>query len=66
MTAYSLGMLVGRILVSYLIVLVGLILVSKLNFTLAFKRSYKWYGVLLTVFILVLGLAVSANNSGTL
>jgi len=66
MSSYAIGVLFGRLLASYVIVLVGFTFLNKFKFNLAFRKSYKWYGLLLTVILFSLGLAVSVGRSGAL
>ncbi len=60
MTSYAIGVIFGRLLASYLIVLVVLFLFARFKHKVALRRSVKWYGLLLTSVIFVLGLASSA------
>jgi uncharacterized membrane protein len=59
MTSYAIGMVVGRLLASYLIVLLVLYLFAKFQHKVAFKRSIKWYGILLTFAVFIAGVAAS-------
>jgi hypothetical protein len=61
---FVLGNLLGRILVSYLLVWIILFLGSRLDWRLAFTRSKRWYNLLLAVLLGVLGLGAAVVRSG--
>ncbi len=64
MTAYAIGLVIGRLLASYLIVLLVLYVFAKFQHKVALKRSIKWYGLLLTFVVFIAGLGASLANSG--
>lgn len=64
MTAYAIGVVAGRLMASYLIVLLVLFVVAKFQHKVALKRSVKWYGLLLTFVLFIAGLATSFASSG--
>jgi Ca2+/Na+ antiporter len=63
---YLLGNLIGRIIASYLIVWVACLLVSRFQWRLAFKRSYRWYSLLAVILLTLLGLATRVAKQGGL
>ncbi len=64
MGSYAIGLVVGRLLASYLIVLLGLYLFAKFKHKTALKRSVKWYGILLTFVVFIAGLSASLVRTG--
>jgi len=57
MTTYLLGNLFGRFLLSYaLIWLVMFLMLSRLNWRDAFKRTHHWSGLIATTTIFLIGL----------
>jgi formate/nitrite transporter FocA (FNT family) len=61
MSAYVFGNLAGRLFISYLVVWIGMLLVSRVNWRSAFRRTLRWYGVASVTAIFALGLAVAAT-----
>ncbi|HET9646084.1 MAG TPA: hypothetical protein VFP68_22640 [Burkholderiaceae bacterium] len=60
-TSYILGNLVGRLLMSYLLVLLGCLAAARGDRREAFRRSLHWYGISATVAVFLLGLAGTAG-----
>lgn len=56
MNGYLIGNLLGRLLFSYGLVWLVLLLLSRLNWRLAVRRSTRWYGVLTVLIVFVTGL----------
>jgi TRAP-type mannitol/chloroaromatic compound transport system permease small subunit len=61
MNTYVIGNLLGRLLASYIIIWLCLLLFSSFNWRQAFDRSRKWYGLLLFSCVFLLGLAGGLN-----
>lgn len=59
MNAYVLGNLAGRLFISYVLVWIGMLLISRVNWRSAFRRTLRWYGVASVATVFTLGLAVS-------
>ncbi len=57
MSAFEFGNLVGRLLISYLIVLFVIFIFSRLQGKIAYKRSVSWYGWTITAVVFLLGLS---------
>lgn len=57
MTLYLLGNLVGRLVASYLIVWLVLLLIGKLDWRKAFRGTRRWYAILAVVVLFVVGIA---------
>jgi len=66
MTAYLLGNLIGRFVLSYaLIWLLMFLMLSRLNWRDAFKRTHHWSGLVATTTTFLIGLiAAQANGAG--
>ena len=56
LTSYVAGNLLGRLLMSYLIVWLVCLGFAKGNWRAAFARTGRWYAVLGTIIVFVLGL----------
>ena len=57
MTAYLLGNLLGRFVLSYALVwLVMFLMLSRLNWRDAFRRSHHWSGLIATTTTFLVGL----------
>jgi len=63
MSAYLAGVLVGRLIASYLIVLLLFFLFAKFKANVAFVRSTKWYGLVSTLVVFALGVSVGVAQS---
>ncbi len=63
MSSYAIGVIFGRLLASYLIVLVILFLFARFKHKEALRRSVKWYGFVLTSAVFIAGLASSSLAS---
>jgi Ca2+/Na+ antiporter len=57
MNSYTVGNLVGRLVLSYLVVWGLMLIFSRVNWRLALRRSYRWYGVTMTLLLFLGGLA---------
>lgn len=64
--AYVLGNLVGRLLVSYLLVLLVCWLFSRFDARRALRQSMRWYSWLAVVVLSLLGLGAAVSSSGGL
>jgi predicted acyltransferase len=64
MDLFSIGNVLGRaVLVYALIWLVLYLLVAKRDWRAAFRHTGRWYGVLATITLTALGVAISASQS---
>ena len=63
---YLLGNLVGRAIVSFVLVWVVCLLVSRLDWRLAFVRSRRWYSVLAVLALTLLGMGSAMVGAGGL
>jgi len=64
MTLYLAGNLFGRLVVSYLVVWIVLFLVARFDWRLAFRRSVRWYGILATLLLFLLGVLAAKSGGG--
>lgn len=64
--AYVIGNFVGRLLVSYLLVLLVCWLVSRFDARRALRLSMRWYSWLAVVALSLLGLGAAVSSSGGL
>ena len=64
--AYVIGNFVGRVLVSYLLVLLFCWLFTRFDFRRAFRVSTRWYSWLAVVALSVLGLGAAISSGGGL
>lgn len=62
--SFVLGNLVGRALVSYLLVFLACLAATRLQPRPAFARSLRWYGLLATVVLTLLGMASAVVQGG--
>jgi len=62
--SYVIGNLIGRALVSYLLVWIACLLGSRFDWRLAFARSRRWYGVAAVIVLTVLGLGGALVGGG--
>jgi len=62
--SFVLGNLLGRLLVSYLLVWCGCLLASRFDWRMAFARSKRWYNLLLVCVLGLLGLGAAIVRSG--
>jgi hypothetical protein len=62
--SFVLGNLIGRALVSYVLVWVACLAASRFNWRLAFTRSGRWYSVLAVVVLTLLGMGGAIVRSG--
>lgn len=56
MSAYLLGNLAGRLLVSYGMVWMVMLLVSRIDWRNSFRRTHRWYGLASIATVYVLGM----------
>lgn len=64
--SFVLGNLIGRALVSFVLVWVVCLLASRLNWRLALLRSRRWYSVLAVVVLTLLGMGAAVSRAGGL
>jgi hypothetical protein len=64
--AYVIGNLVGRLLVSYVLVLLVCWLVSRFDVRRALRLSMRWYSWIAVVVLSLLGLGAAVSSSGGL
>lgn len=64
--SYILGNLIGRALVSFLLVWIVCLLVSRLDWRKAFARSRRWYSVLAVLALTLLGMGSAMVGAGGL
>ena len=55
MSSYLLGNMAGRLLISYVIVWIAMLLVSWVDWRNSFRRTHRWYGVMSIVALYALG-----------
>jgi len=60
------GSVLGRLLISYVLVLVVLMIVSRLRWRVGLRRSVKWYGLLLTSIVFLAGISQAIIRDGGL
>lgn len=63
---YILGNLLGRAIVSYVLVWVICFLFSRFQWKLAFKRSRRWYSILAVIMLTMLGIGGAISKNGGL
>jgi len=63
---YILGNLLGRAIVSYVLVWVICFLFSRFQWKLAFKRSRRWYSILAVILLTILGVGGAISRNGGL
>ena len=59
MDAYIVGNLVGRLVLSYLLVWLLMLVFSRINARRAFQKANRWYGVGMTLVLFTAGLAAA-------
>lgn len=62
--SFILGNLLGRAVVSYILVWLVCWAISRFNWRVAFKRSTRWYSLLAVVLLALLGMAVPFSKGG--
>lgn len=63
MSAYLLGNLVGRFVLSYAVIwLVMWLMLARLNWRDAFRRTNHWSGLIATTTIFLIGLIAAQSN----
>lgn len=65
MNAYTIGNLLGRLFVSYLLILCFIWLVSRFDLRLALRRSHRWYSLLGIPFIFSIGFIGAISRLGS-
>ena len=61
MTVYVVGNLMGRLAISYVIVLAGMLLASRIDWRRAFSRTHRWYGAASVAAVFSIGLAMATT-----
>jgi hypothetical protein len=59
MSAYVVGNLIGRLLISYTIVLLAMLVGSTTDWRRALRRTHRWYGAAGVIAVFSVGLAVA-------
>jgi len=62
--SYVLGNLLGRAVVSYVLVWIACLLGSRFDWKMAFVRSRRWYSVLAVIAMTLLGLGGALVRGG--
>jgi hypothetical protein len=62
--SYVVGNLLGRAIISYLLVWAACLAASRFNWRLAFKRSGRWYSLLAVTALTLLGMGGAIVRSG--
>lgn len=62
--SYVVGNLLGRGIISYLLVWAVCLAISRFNWRLAFKRSGRWYSLLAVIALTLLGMGGAIVRSG--
>ena len=62
--SYVVGNLLGRGIISYLLVWAVCLAISRFNWRLAFKRSGRWYSLLAVIALTLLGMGDAIVRSG--
>ena len=62
--SFVLGNLLGRALLSFALVSIVCLLISRLNWRLAWARSRRWYSVLSVAVLTVLGMGSAIMTNG--
>lgn len=62
--SYLLGNFIGRLIISFVLVWIVWLLVSKLNWRQAFARSRRWYSLLAVVLLSLLGMGSAIVTAG--
>jgi hypothetical protein len=65
MTLYLFGNLMGRLLLSFVVVWIIVFLAMRLDWRKAFRGSVRWYGIVGTLLLFALGV-VASQRSGSL
>jgi uncharacterized membrane protein len=63
---YILGNLLGRAVISYLLVWMFYLFISKFKWRIAFKQSTRWYSWLVIILMTLLGVGASFARQGGL
>lgn len=66
MTLYLIGNILGRMLVSYVLVLVVVLLINRFNLKLALRRSVAWYSWVAVIALTLFGIGVHVAEHGGL
>ena len=51
------GQIIGRIILSYLVVWLIMFFVSRFNYKRAFYHAHRWYGFIILVIVFFLGMS---------
>lgn len=62
--SFVFGNLLGRAVVSYLLVFLACLVMARMQIRPALARSRRWYALLATLLLTVLGFASAVVNSG--
>ncbi len=58
------GQIIGRILLSYILVWIIMLIVSRFDFKRAFYHTHRWYGFIVLVVLFALGLSSNFATKG--
>ncbi len=58
------GQIIGRLFLSYLIVLIIMLLISRFNMKSAFFHTHRWYGFIALVVVFLLGISSHLVSKG--
>jgi hypothetical protein len=64
MTLYAVGNLLGRLLLSYLIVWLVSLVFARGDWRAAFRRTTRWYSILGVLILFVLGVGATYRTGG--
>jgi hypothetical protein len=64
MSLYVFGNLFGRLVVSYLLVWVVLLLIAKFDWRKAFRNSRRWYAIVAVLILFLIGIAAFDERGG--
>ena len=60
------GQVAGRILISYVIVWLLMLIISRFNIKAAFYHAHRWYGFILLTLLFLLGISSHLVSKGVL
>ena len=66
MSFYLIGNILGRMLVSYVLVFLVVLLVNRFNINLTLRRSVAWYSWVAVIALTLLGIGVHVAQHGAL
>lgn len=58
------GQIIGRLFLSYLLVLIIMLLISRFNLKRAFFHTHRWYGFIALVIVFLLGISSHLVSKG--